>query len=56
MASSRVLLLLGAALALLLAASLCLMSGVGLAQTADHVVISEILYDPSQPGVDVEFE
>jgi len=56
MASSRVPLLLGAALALLLAASLGLMSGPGLAQTADHLVISEVLYDPLQPGVDVDFE
>jgi hypothetical protein len=55
MASSRVLCL-GAALALLLAASLSLMSGPGLAGTADHVVISEVLYDPSQTGVDFAFE
>jgi hypothetical protein len=49
MASSRVLLL-GAALVLLLAAPLGLMSGPGLAETADHLVISEAFYDPPQTG------
>ena len=55
MASSRVLFL-GAALALLLAASLGLMSGPGLAGTAGHLVISEVLYDPPQTSVDVSYE
>ena len=55
MASSRVLVL-GAALVLLLAASLSLMSGPGLAGAADHLVISEVLYDPPQTGSDTSYE
>ena len=55
MACSRVLVL-GAALALLLAASLGLMSGPGLAKTANHLVISEVLYGPPQTGTDTSYE
>ena len=45
-----------ASLVLLLVAFFSLLPSPGRAQTADHVVISEVMYDPSQTGTDTSFE
>ena len=54
MARFRVSLL--AALALLSAALLAALPGSGGAQSVNHLVISEVMYDPSQSGVDTNYE